>query len=217
MFVLFLVITSRLFHQYKETGNRLAKYLGISFLLGGIEYAFLGVPMLFFPHEFVLLKITGIIAWIFVYFVLITAWTAVSYVYPKFPLKPLFVVLTFVFIGIIVYLVSPFVPAFINEAGIIDYADTPAMMVGGLLLTGTYLPMGLVFFYRAYKKKLYVKGITFGLGLVLNLIFLPISYQVNNYSTFVFFTVLAALGMTSIAIGVLLSSSAPTPQPQVQS
>ena len=115
------------------------------------------------------------------------------------------------------YFVSRFVPAFINEAGIIDYADTPAMMVGGLLLTGTYLPMGLVFFYRAYKKKLYVKGITFGLGLVLNLIFLPISYQVNNYSTFVFFTVLAALGMTSIAIGVLLSSSAPTPQPQVQS
>ena len=204
--VLFFLIGWKLWTSYKIHQNPLAKYIALSVIFAGIEYLFFVVSIFVFPDNLYLVKVANNISWVFVYLAIGCAWVAFKYIYPKFPLKLFLMVLGSIG-AVMLYLNSvPFTPAFINSGGFIDWGDVDlVMMVGSILLMGTFVPMGLSFIYRTLKKRFVVKGLVFGLGFVVTIVFMPATYSVESLSTYIFLAMLAALGMTLVTVGVFLS------------
>ncbi|HLD11726.1 MAG TPA: hypothetical protein VJB91_02380 [Patescibacteria group bacterium] len=205
MNLLMLLIGYTLLKRSKESGDRMLRFIAIGFFAAGVEYLFIGLPLFFFPYEFYLVKMSGFVAWILSYFTVFFMWYATKFVFQKFPVKPMLVALTIIWAWILYRYLVPFQLAFINEAGIMDWAQNQAIMVGGLLFTVTYLPYGVVFFIRGFQKKMYFKALTFGLGMAGYLLFLPLTYQVKTFPTYLFLTAMAGLSMTLITVGVLFS------------
>ncbi|HKZ34503.1 MAG TPA: hypothetical protein VJ179_01375 [Patescibacteria group bacterium] len=203
--IVMFLIGYGLLKRSKESGDRMLKYIAFGFFAAGIEYLFIGLPLFFFPYEFYLVKMSGFVAWILSYFTVFFMWYATKFVYQKFPVKPMLVGLTIIWSWMLYRYLVPFQLAFINEAGIMDWAHSQVIMVGGLLFMGTYLPYGVVFIIRGIQKKLYFKAFTFGLGFAGYLLFLPLTYQVETFPTYIFMTLLAGMSMTLVAVGVLFS------------
>jgi len=203
--VLFFLLGWKLWTSYKVHKNPLAKYLALSFIFAGIEYIFFIVSIFVFPSNFVLIKIANNISWIFVYLSIGSAWIACKYLFPKFPLTLSLLVLGMVG-AVMLYLNSvPFVPASLNSGGFINWGDADiVMMVGSILMIGTFVPMGLSFIYRTLKKRSFVKGLVFGLGFVVTIVFMPATYSVESLSKYIFFATLAVVGMTLVIVGVFL-------------
>ncbi|HKZ34350.1 MAG TPA: hypothetical protein VJ179_00575 [Patescibacteria group bacterium] len=205
----FFIIAILLTRRFRKSGNALLKYLALSFWFVAIEYITLGLPLLLIPQNFVLLRIiSGPITMFFFLIAIGFMGRVFYYLYPKFPWR-IFLVSYTLFSAFVLWSATfPFKPAFINEMGIIDY-NLPkfVFIIIGLLLMTAYVPAGVVFIYHAFKAGNWVKGFIFGLGLIVGVLFQPLTYQIQVFSTWVFFSLLGSLGVTMITAGILLHLS----------
>src|SRR3989338_847281 len=62
----------------------------------------------------------------------------------------------------------------------------------------------MAFIIKTLKSKMYVQGLTLGFGLLFVILFMPITYQVTTFGSYVFFSSLAAAGFTLCALGVVI-------------
>jgi|SRR3989344_5095294 len=202
----FFTIAVLLTQRYKKTGSMLFKCLATAFWFLGIEYATLGLPLLLIPHNYVWLRIISGPITMFFFLVAIGYMAKVLYyLSPKFPWR-LFLMLYTLFSAFVLWSsIFPFKPAFVNEMGIIDY-NLPkfVFIIIGLLLMVSNVPAGVVFIYHAFKAGNWIKGFVFGLGLIIGVLFQPLTYQTHVFSAWVFFSMLGALGVTMITTGILL-------------
>ncbi|HLD11934.1 MAG TPA: hypothetical protein VJB91_03470 [Patescibacteria group bacterium] len=211
--VLFIISGKILYHHWK-TPNLIGKYLGLGFFLAAIEYLVLSLSLFLFPTDPVMIRISGIIAWPFAYLATGTTWLAIGVLYPKFPAKMFFWVIMAVAV-LSVYLYGfPFRPAAYNEAGLVTWDHPPIVIImGALFFFGTFGSIGITFIYRTLKQKEVVKGLLMGLGMFSSLLFLPTTYQVKTFESYIFLSLLTAVGFTLMMLGVLWPTKTSPQQP----
>ena len=204
--LMFFILGIKLWSHYKNSQNLLAKYLSLSFIFAGFEYIFLAIPPLFLSDDLISVKwMGGVFAMVLFYIAIAYAWFMLPILFPKFPFKPamaFFGLLAAVMVSLSIY---PFAPALINKAGVIDYGFPPiVILTASLLLMGTFVPVTVAFIIKTLKSKMYVQGLTLGFGLLFVILFMPITYQVTTFGSYVFFSSLAAAGFTLCALGVVI-------------
>lgn len=202
--VVFFVIVFRLYQVYKKDCNLFTRYLLLAFLSGAIEYLFIALPLLLTPTNFLLIKIAGFIAWVFSLGFVWFGWVALASIFPKFPLKITLFFLSLAWTTILILYFIPFHPAYINQAGIMDWGHTTTMIIGGMLFSITSLILGILFIYHSIRHKFFLKAATFGIGLATYLTFLPLTYQVHTFDMFILMNILASLGFILMAVGMFV-------------
>ncbi|HKZ34551.1 MAG TPA: hypothetical protein VJ179_01630 [Patescibacteria group bacterium] len=201
--VLFIISGKILYHHLKQP-NLIGKYLGLGFLFAAIEYLILSLSLFLFPYDPIMIRVSGIIAWLFAYLATGTAWLAIGVLYPKFPAKLFFWVIMAVAAFSIYLYGYPLRPAVYNEAGLVTWDHPPIVIImGAIFFLGTFGSIGITFIYRTLKQKEVVKGLLMGLGMFSSLLFLPTTYQVKTFESYIFLSLLTTVGFTLMALGVL--------------
>lgn len=213
-FSFMLLITGlKLYFQFKHTGNVLARNFSLFFFIGVFQFLMVAFAAFFLPNNLLIVRFIGAVVWLLSYVGLAYVWMAVAVIYPKAPLRLVLSVIFVVGSLVVYYYIRDFKPALISQIGLIDF-DHPgvSLLVGNLSNVLTLYPVGFAFLYRTFKKRFFIKGLLFGGGLFITAFFMPLTNQVSNFSSYLLFNLLVALGLFFIAaaFAVVENPSLPT-------
>lgn len=213
--VTFYLMGIKLFLRYQTSQSQIAKYLSYLLLAAGVEYTTLTITIFFFPTNPTFIKIlAGVITEMFFFAAICSAAIAVSYIHPRLPIKPVLAVLVLLGITNVVTTMLFFEPKGINEVGIVDLNfPSSAIIIDSLLMMGVLLPIAIAFIINTFKKKLYILGTELGIGLIIMTFFMPLTYQSKSADSFVFFTIIATIGIIFFTSGILLHPLLQNKQP----
>lgn len=201
--IIVALIAVKLWISYKKSGNLIAKNLSIAMTLYILEYIALTFAIFFLFDNPLAVRYIGAFGWIFAYAGTIMMYWALTYIYPKLPRRvPVVVFALLGFISALAYL-FPLRPALVNHVGIINFDHpAPVILIGSLFFMGTWIPMGVALIFKTIRQKQAIKGIVSGLGFAIAIIFLPLTYQTEDFQSFLFLTFLTGIGFTLALIGI---------------
>lgn len=199
--VSFLFISVRMWGAYKKDNNLIAKTLSLAFFFAGVEYFFLGVPLLITPFDPYIIKLSALITWVLVYISIAYAGLTMMYFYSWFPKKSWIVTIIILTIMSLIINSDFSKLPFINESGFVDWADHPlTTIINNIMALVAVAPVGVTIIIRTINKKMFLRGALLGLGFILFIIFLPATFTLPQTSVFILFNIIAFVGFALIFI-----------------
>lgn len=212
----FISIAAKLWSNAKKTKSPISKCLSLSSFFVAIEYVCFSVATLLFAHNLLGIKIAGVLTDVFFFTALCCAVPVIAYAFPKFPPKPLVIIMALA--GAIVAVIDSyrFNPDGINHLGLVDFTfPSLTVNVEEIAMLLVFGPISVAFMYVALRKKAYMTGASFSVGLLLTIVCFPLTYLAKTYETFVFFSLLVSLGLFIMVLGIVLYPALRTEQKHV--
>jgi len=202
----FFVLAIKLWVHSGKTGNRIARSMAISFFLGGIEYLSLVLGILFFAHNQTAVKwLVGVFAQSTSVIAVAYGLPVIGYIFPRFPARLLMGLAVVYTVVSTLWNVFNYTPAGMNGLGMLDVSGPQIeLMILSMMMLLIFVPIGLGFIYHTLKRRLYWAGFGLGAGLLIVIVFLPLTYQVLSYGAYLFFSWIAAAGFALLVGSVVL-------------